>query len=446
MEVLNNIIRLKEELDALRPISPEQEQRIMQKFRLDWNYHSNHLEGNSLTYGETKALILFGITAQGKPLKDHIEMTGHNEALKMLEEIVKEERPLSEHFIRELHVLLLKEPYYVDAVTPDGSPSQKQINVGQYKTSPNHVKTITGEMFYFATPEETPSKMTDLIDWYREKSTSGELHPLLLAAEFHYKFVCIHPFDDGNGRMARILMNFILMQHSFPPVIIKSENKKKYFIALQQADAGILEPFIEYIGRNLEHSLQLMIKGAKGKNIEDADDVDKEIALLEQRLKTRGKADQIPEKIDYIFENIFIPILQEYQLLTSKLLEFYNNSYIISYNFETHLKPSKEGFEPQLNEYLLKFPYKPGGLDVSFVFSDFNSKGVESFEYVSTFTIRFSSTHFSIDISSTSKTDSIEKEFNTIFPLEEIKFIARKAAKAHSDFIQQKLEAAEQKT
>jgi len=81
MEVLEQVEQLKAELDALRPLDGEAEARIMQKFRLDWNYHSNNLEGNSLTYGETKALILFGITAQGKPLKDHFEITGHNEAI-----------------------------------------------------------------------------------------------------------------------------------------------------------------------------------------------------------------------------------------------------------------------------------------------------------------------------------------------------------------------------
>jgi len=137
MDILNRIDQLKAELDALRPLDADREGRIMQKFRLDWNYHSNHLEGNSLTYGETKALILFGITAQGKPLKDHLEMTGHNEAIKWIEEVVKEERPLTESFIRQLHVLLLKEPYWVDAVTIDGKPTKKLIQVGQYKTSPN---------------------------------------------------------------------------------------------------------------------------------------------------------------------------------------------------------------------------------------------------------------------------------------------------------------------
>ncbi len=103
IDSINKAIELKSELDNLRPISKEQELRIMQKFKLDWNYHSNHLEGNSLTYGETRALILFHITAQGKPLKDHIEMTGHDEAIKWIYDVVKEDYPLTENFIRELH-------------------------------------------------------------------------------------------------------------------------------------------------------------------------------------------------------------------------------------------------------------------------------------------------------------------------------------------------------
>ena len=92
--IFNECAGLKAELDSLRPLSTDDEQRIMQKFRLDWNYHSDHLEGNSLTYGETKALILFGITAQGKPLKNHFEITGHNNAIqKRIEEIRNKKLP-----------------------------------------------------------------------------------------------------------------------------------------------------------------------------------------------------------------------------------------------------------------------------------------------------------------------------------------------------------------
>lgn len=290
MEDIANALKLKNELDSLRPIDKEKEAIIMQKFRLDWNYHSNHLEGNSLTYGETKALILFGITAQGKPLKDTLEITGHNEAINWVLEMINGERPLTENFIRELHTLLLKESYQVDAITPDGKPTKKRITVGSYKTTANHVKTKTGEIFYFATPEETPAKMYDLLNWLNQKVKEENVNPIFVAAEFHYRFIRIHPFDDGNGRTARILMNFILMQFGFPPVIIKTEDKAHYFAALQMADAGNIETFINYIAQNLVRSLEIMIAGAKGENIEE-EDISSKIKALEQKLLELKKLD-----------------------------------------------------------------------------------------------------------------------------------------------------------
>ena len=333
MEEIQLALELKAQLDALRPIDKEQEGRIMQKFRLDWNYHSNHLEGNKLTYGETKALILHGITAQGKPLKDTLEITGHNEAINWVLEMIQGERPLTENFIRELHTLLLKEPYEVDALTPDGKPTKKKINVGSYKSSPNHVLTKTGEIFYFSTPEETPAKMNDLLSWFSEKSKEEKVNPIFLAAEFHYKFIRIHPFDDGNGRTARILMNFILMQFGFPPTIIKSDadSKNDYFAALQLADAGNIEAFITFITQNLNRSLQIMIAGAKGEEIEEDDDLDKEIALLEQRLKTL----RIEEKKiinDNSFDKVKTSIsklIKEYLLKMGKFQKLYTDSFFI---------------------------------------------------------------------------------------------------------------------
>lgn len=306
---MNSIIKaqeLKAALDSLRPIDKEKEAIIMQKFRLDWNYHSNHLEGNALTYGETKALILFNITANAKPLRDHFEMTGHNDAILWVLEVVKEERPLTENFIRELHQLILKEPYYKPAITPNGEPTKKLIKVGEYKSDPNHVLLPNGEMFYFASPEETPAKMNDLMDWLAVEKAKQDLNPILLAAEFHYKFIRIHPFDDGNGRTARILMNFILLQYGYPPVIVKTGDKEKYFAVLSQADAGLLEPFVHYIADNLVHSLELMIRGAEGKIIDEEDDLDKEIALLEQRIKSQNN--KVEEKknhgsLKFIYEN-----------------------------------------------------------------------------------------------------------------------------------------------
>ena len=285
MEQIRNALDLKLELDKLRPIPKEREAKIMQKFRLDWNYHSNHLEGNSLTFGETRMLILHGITAQGKPLKDHFEITGHDEAIKWVEEIVVGDFPLTENFIRQLHLLLLKESYEVSAITPDGQPTRRVIEVGKYKSAANHVLTKTGETFYFATPEETPAKMNDLLTWYRQELSSDDVNPIILAAEFHYKFILIHPFDDGNGRVARVLMNFILMKFRFPPVIIKTEDKENYFSALRQAEGGLIENFVDYIAKNLVRSLEIMVAGARGEEIEELDDLDKKIALLKSEFR-----------------------------------------------------------------------------------------------------------------------------------------------------------------
>lgn len=319
-------IKLKEELDAVRPLSQEDEKRIMDKFRLDLNYHSNHLEGNSLTYGEIKALILYNITAEGKPLKDHFEMNGHNEAVKWVLDIIKDDRKLTENYIREIHKLILKKPYETDAISVDGTPLKKLVKIGEYKTTDNHVKTKTGEIFRFATAEETPAKMNDLLAWYHAELANENVNPILLAAEFHYKYIRIHPFDDGNGRTARILMNFILMKFGYPPVIIKTEDKANYFAALQQADAGVLTPFVNYINSNLIDSLKIMISGAKGEEIEEPDDVDKEIALLRQRFERDEKYFDLVKSgvsLQSSYTNVISKFIDEIILQSQKLGEFY---------------------------------------------------------------------------------------------------------------------------
>lgn len=283
-ELKEKINEIKSEIDSLRPLDSEREKRIQQKFRLDWNYHSNNIEGNSLTFGETKSFLLHGITANGKPLKDHLDIRGHNDALLILEDVIKDNRPLNENFIRELHQIILNEPYDNPAITPDGKASKRRINIGSYKMQPNHVKTKTGEIFYFASPEETPAKMNDLMAWYNEAIEQRKLHPIEIASLLHYKFIRIHPFDDGNGRLARILMNLSLMRLGFTPVIIKTQKKDEYYRALQQADGGKEDFFINYIASLSIDSLSMFLKGAKGEDIEEDDDIDKEIALLKAEL------------------------------------------------------------------------------------------------------------------------------------------------------------------
>lgn len=285
--ILGEVDALKKQIDEIRPLPEDVEGKVMQKLRLDWNYHSNAIEGNRLSYGETVAFLMEGITAKGKPLKDHLDIRGHNEAINFLLAIVKDTRQISEADIRNLHTMILVEPYNTKAQTVEGLPTTKRITLGEYKTSANHVKTATGEIHYYATPEETPAKMQELMDWYGEMSNNKDVHPVVVAALFHHQFVSIHPFDDGNGRLSRILMNLILMQNGFPPVVIKIDDRQNYYALLNRADNNDKWPFIEYIAERLQNSLKLYLKAASGGNIDEDEDIDKEIALFKMELKSK---------------------------------------------------------------------------------------------------------------------------------------------------------------
>jgi Fic family protein len=407
-ENLKRATTLKKELDGFRPLTTEAEQRIMQKFRLDWNYHSSHIEGNSLTYGETKALILFGQTAQAKPLKDHLEMSGHDEAIKTIEEVLKQERPLNENFIRELHEIILKEPYKVATITPDGNPTTKIIKIGQYKSTPNHVKTVTGEIFRFALPEETPAKMHDLMTWYTENINKKDIDPILFATEFHYKFIRIHPFDDGNGRIARLLMNFILMQKGYPPAIIKTEDKRNYFSALQQADSGHLEYFFNYISEQVIHSLEIMIKGAKGESIDEPEDIDKEIELFKFQLAKDDKFTKSKniETLDYALKESIFPLIISFDEKCFKLKDLFmkiDRNMNISTSQHNRQKEISDPNWGVLIKTLLRDVLTPGdtflSIEYRLSFKGFK-KSLNQNYFISSIKIEFNEFNFSISINS----------------------------------------------
>ncbi len=354
-ELLEQIDRLKTEIDNLRPIDSDQERRILQKSRLDWTFHSNSIEGNKLTYGETKAFLLHGITAQGKPFRDYLDIKGHHQAIDYLLELIRRQKPLAEADVRELHKVILVEPYDVDAKTPDGYFTKRRIQPGQYKTMPNHVETSTGEIHYYATPEETPAKMSDLMAWYRRELDKGNLHPLILAATFHYQFVAIHPFDDGNGRMARLLMNLILMQAGFPPVIIHTEDKNNYLLALEQADSGDLQPFIYLIGDELLRSLDLFLRGAKGQTIDEIGDIDKKLALLEKKIDSHKELKERQsiyrkEKEERFLTHILRPFLSQLLFKFAKFNRFFEEYALVSSEGSRDLNFSVNDLEPLLQQ------------------------------------------------------------------------------------------------
>ncbi len=293
--ITEQIFSLTDELEQLEPITPQAKNQFQQKISLDWTYHSNAIEGNRLTFGETKSFLFRGVTAEGKPFRHYIDIKGHSEAVKRVFEYSEDKTPLSEMLIRELHEVALVEPYRVSSQTLDGTPTTKLVELGKYKTQPNHVLTSTGMIHYYASPEETPAKMGELIDWYRLKKEKGKLSPLLLATGFHYKFVAIHPFDDGNGRVARLLMNYIFMEFDLPPVVIPVEKKEKYLTVLEKADSGDLEALTVLIGEELVNSLRLYVRVARGENIDEPEDLDKKLALLQSKLESKRTLPHTPQ-------------------------------------------------------------------------------------------------------------------------------------------------------
>ncbi len=281
---ISKIEELSSTLNKALPMEAEFQSKLDKKFRLEFNYNSNHIEGNTLTYGETELLLIFDKTTGNHELREYEEMKAHDIAFEFIKEWSNDkERPLTETAIKNLHKVLLVRPFWKEASTPDNQSTRKLITVGSYKKELNHVRLQNGEMFHFASPQDTPIKMGELIQWYREQEEKKEFHPVVLAALLHYKFVCIHPFDDGNGRMSRLLMNYVLLKHNLPPVVIKSVEKKNYLFALNQADVGDENAFIRYIAEQLIWSLKLSIKAAKGESIEEPDDVEKEISIWKKQ-------------------------------------------------------------------------------------------------------------------------------------------------------------------
>jgi len=231
---IKRIQKLLEFWKASQPLNERLQRNIDQSFMIDFNYNSNHMEGNTLTYGQTKMLLLFG-KVEGKGLmRDFEEMKAHNVGLEMMKrEALDKKRPLSEIFIRELNRIILAGDFY--KLSQDGEYRYK-IHTGVYKTRPNSVITRSGETFDYASPEETPSMMGDLVKWYNACEKKKNLHVIELATLFHYRYIRIHPFEDGNGRIARLLVNYILLRHGYPMIVIPTADRKSYLEMLSECD------------------------------------------------------------------------------------------------------------------------------------------------------------------------------------------------------------------
>ncbi len=219
MTLPDAIAEKKARLDRLRPLSPEALSNLEHYYDVEITYTSNAIEGNTLSPVETTLVIEKGVTISGKPLKDHLEALDHYDAIRYVRTLARDTAPLLEGDVRNLHRLV------VQRSRPDIA--------GRYADLPRYVRTETGR-YEFPSPVEIPALMGDFAQWLASVLDTPEA-----AFTAHRRLVDIHPFNDGNGRVARLLMNLILIRGGYPPIAVRPEDRPAYIGALQQSQAGL---------------------------------------------------------------------------------------------------------------------------------------------------------------------------------------------------------------
>lgn len=229
----------KKRLNSKRPLDKNALENLKKYFDVELTYNSNAIEGNTLTISETKVILEDGLTiGKGKSLKEHLEVINHKEAIDYIDDIVSKNIDISQRVIKDLHYIILK--------------SIDNKNAGEYRKSN---VLISGSKHKPVEHFLVNEKMQELIEWYNK--SKDIIHPIELSAEFHFRYVYIHPFIDGNGRSARLLMNLILMRKGYPITVIKTEDREEYMKALEKASlGGNLQDFIKIVAEAVDRSLE----------------------------------------------------------------------------------------------------------------------------------------------------------------------------------------------
>ena len=238
----------KRQLDRQRPLPPALVRNLAEWYKVELTYTSNALEGNTLTRRETAVVIEQGLTVGGKSLREHLEATNHARAIDFVYTLLKKKpAQLTAVDLLRLHEIILT------AIDDE--------NAGNYRRIPVR---IAGSSVVLPNPRKVPDLMDEFHGWLARKSS---LHPVLFASEAHYRLVTIHPFVDGNGRAARLLMNLMLLKYGYPPAIIRPRDRLAYLTSLETAQTG--GPHAAYeklIYQAVDRSLEIYLKAARGEN------------------------------------------------------------------------------------------------------------------------------------------------------------------------------------
>lgn len=238
--LLARLNRKKEQLDALRPLPAAAVRRLQEQLMVEWIYHSNAIEGSTLTLRETQLILETGLTIGGKSLREHFEVINHRKAIEYVETLAVGDERVNAFHVRQIHQLVLTR---ID-----------DANAGQYRSLPVRIVGVLHQP-----PEcwEVSALMVSWTEWLNGEAAG--LHPVVRAALAHHRLVAIHPFIDGNGRTARVVMNLLLLRDGFPPTIILRENRAQYYRVLAEADRGREALVVNFVGRAVERSLTLFL-------------------------------------------------------------------------------------------------------------------------------------------------------------------------------------------
>lgn len=437
MEQLEKALLLKKEWEKINPFIYNLDENIFQKIKTDWIYHSNQLENCSLSYNETNALVLFGLTAQSKPFQEQQETTAHYEIVKLIFEFSKYKFEITEDFIFELYDILHSRFGKFNYFIKNNSFLKQNIEIQRYKSNYNDAILPSGESFKFAAPDEVTSKMKELLNWFNERVKNNDVNIIPLASEFYLKFIFIHPFNSGNGRIARILLNLILMQYNFPPIVMKIEEKASYVLALAQSNNGSKISIVEYIAKNINDTYDYLFTCCKPEDKNKTLNLEKEIEILEKRLNTFGKNIEVSRTIEAIIDIYDVSVFdvcQQFIEACEKFDSFYYKSNLFLGN--TYL-PWNNNKLDAIIEGRKKINKDTDQIDLWYAFERFNKEGFGEFNYESRIIFQFNLSNYIIKSSCSNKI--IVKTYNEQLTEEEINEIVNLEIRKHKDMIEKKL-------
>lgn len=246
-DLLKRLTEKKKKLDSYRPLPLALVNNLNEWFKVELTYTSNAIEGNTLTRRETALVVEEGITVRGKTLKEHLEAINHAEALDFIKELAsKKRKEITKREVLDIHALILKK---ID-----------DENAGRYR---NIAVRIRGADVILPNPLKVPELMEGFFAWLHSKNND---HPAKIAADAHMKFVLIHPFSDGNGRTARLLLNLLLMQKGYPPALVRKEDRDFYIDSIEKAQLSLdFDDYYKVIYRAIGRSLNIYLDAVEGK-------------------------------------------------------------------------------------------------------------------------------------------------------------------------------------